>query len=315
MSGGDDQRDGDGRPPRPVGVVRPQQERHGDAADRADVGHRQVDLADQQHEHDADGDRGDRRHLQEQVGEVALGEEGVVEHAEHDGDDDQPDDDRQRARARRRGRPATSGARSRRASRAAASSSAGVAGGSGSSGVTTGVGVRRATRWCGSIVMARPLPASAMPGTWSIVPAVMACTTSCCVVSARFSTATRWPRRRTVIRSATSKTSWRLCETMHHAQVAVGQAAHEVEHLAGLGHAERGRRLVEDEQLRVPHHRLGDGDGLPLAARTGRPPSGAPTRAWSPTGSRASPGRRAPCSTRRARSPDASAHGRGTCWP
>ena len=62
-----------------------------------DVGHRQVDLADEQHEHHADGDGGDGRHLQQQVGEVALGEERVVEQAEHDGDDDQPDDDRQRA--------------------------------------------------------------------------------------------------------------------------------------------------------------------------------------------------------------------------
>ena len=55
--------------------------RHHDATDRADEGDRQVDLADQQHEHDADRDRRDRRHLQQQVREVALGVEGVVERA------------------------------------------------------------------------------------------------------------------------------------------------------------------------------------------------------------------------------------------
>ena len=36
-------------------------------------------------------------HLQEQVREVALGEEGVVEDAERDDDDDEADDDRERA--------------------------------------------------------------------------------------------------------------------------------------------------------------------------------------------------------------------------
>ena len=33
----------------------------------------------------------------------------------------------------------------------------------------------------------------------------------------------------------------------HDAQAALGQPAHEVEHLAGLGDAERGGRLVEDD--------------------------------------------------------------------
>ena len=42
---------------------------------------------------------------------------------------------------------------------------------------------------------------------------------------------------------------------------------HEVEHLARLGDAERRRRLVEDHELRVPHHRL---------ARPRRPGAGRP---------------------------------------
>ena len=45
------------------------------------------------------------------------------------------------------------------------------------------------------------------------------------------------------------------------------EAAHELQHLLGLRDAERRRRLVEDDELPVPHHRARDGDGLPLAAR------------------------------------------------
>ena len=74
----------DRRPPGPARVVGTQEQRHHDAADRADEGDREVDLADQEHEDDADRDRRDRRHLQQEVREVALGEERVVEQAEDD---------------------------------------------------------------------------------------------------------------------------------------------------------------------------------------------------------------------------------------
>ena len=43
----------------------------------------------------------------------------------------------------------------------------------------------------------------------------------------------------------------------------------EIEHHPGLGHAEGGGRLVEHDQLRVPHHGLGDGHGLALAPGEG----------------------------------------------
>ena len=55
-----------------------------------------------------------------------------------------------------------------------------------------------------------------------------------------------------------------------HAAPAVAQPLDEVEHLGGLGDAERGGRLVEDDHLRVTQQRAGDGDGLPLPAREGR---------------------------------------------
>src|SRR5438105_4360776 len=55
-----------------------------------------------------------------------------------------------------------------------------------------------------------------------------------------------------------------------HREALVSQPANQIEHLAGLGHAQGGRRLVHDDQLRVPQHRLGDGDRLSLAARERR---------------------------------------------
>ncbi len=50
----------------------------------------------------------------------------------------------------------------------------------------------------------------------------------------------------------------------HDAAALVGQPAYQVEDLPGLGDAERGGRLVEEDHLAVPQHRLGDGDGLAL---------------------------------------------------
>ena len=49
-----------------------------------------------------------------------------------------------------------------------------------------------------------------------------------------------------------------------HGEALIGQSPHEREHLLRLRDAEGGRRLVEDHQLGVPHHRLGDGDRLAL---------------------------------------------------
>src|SRR2546430_9254530 len=50
----------------------------------------------------------------------------------------------------------------------------------------------------------------------------------------------------------------------HHGQALVAQPPDEVEHHPGLDHTERGRRLVHEHQLRVPHHRLVDGYRLAL---------------------------------------------------
>ena len=97
----------------------------------------------------------------------------------------------------------------------------------------------------------------------------------------------------------------------------LGQPLDEREHLLGLRYAERGGRLVEDHELRVPHHRARDRDGLPLAAgerrdrladradrrharatsasRSSSPPSAAPSAA----GTSRAPRARGTCSARR----------------
>ena len=56
----------------------------------------------------------------------------------------------------------------------------------------------------------------------------------------------------------------------HDGETLLGEALDEIEHLTRLRNAERGCRLVEDHELRVPLHGLGDRDRLALAARERR---------------------------------------------
>jgi hypothetical protein len=53
----------------------------------------------------------------------------------------------------------------------------------------------------------------------------------------------------------------------HDGEALVGEPPHQFEHLLGLRDAERRRRLVEDDKLRIPHNGARDSDGLALAAR------------------------------------------------
>ena len=52
----------------------------------------------------------------------------------------------------------------------------------------------------------------------------------------------------------------------HDREPLLAHAPDEVEHVAGLDHAERGRRLVHEDDLRGPGHRARDRDALALAA-------------------------------------------------
>src|SRR3954452_1739122 len=162
----------------------------------ADVADRQVDLAQQQHEDDphADGREGGR--LDDEVDEVASGEEVRVLRLEDDPDDDQADDDRQRAQL------------------------AGLDADPPAAGVVPqalradGRGGRRARAafdrcGCGG---AHAITSSVTPGTFDSLPAVIASTTCVCVTSVRLYSPTFWARRSTVMLSATSKMSCRLWE-------------------------------------------------------------------------------------------------------
>ena len=66
--------------------------------------------------------------------------------------------------------------------------------------------------------------------------------------------------------SATSKMSCRLCEIRITARPCSPSRLTSASTWRGLGDAERGGRLVEDHELGVPHHGLGDRHGLALAA-------------------------------------------------
>src|SRR5437016_8240206 len=52
----------------------------------------------------------------------------------------------------------------------------------------------------------------------------------------------------------------------HHSETAVAQSLDQVQHHAGLHHAQGGGGLVHDHELRVPHHCLGHCHRLALAA-------------------------------------------------
>jgi hypothetical protein len=60
----------------------------------------------------------------------------------------------------------------------------------------------------------------------------------------------------------------------HDAKALVGQAPHQIDDLTGLRHPECCRRFVQQHDLRVPQHALGDRDGLALT--TGQAGDGLP---------------------------------------
>ena len=101
------------------------------------------------------------------------------------------------------------------------------------------------------------------------------------------------PSRRTTIRSATSKTSARLWLITTTPRPRSRRRLISVEHLRGLRHAERRRRLVEQHDLRLAEQRAGDRDLLALAAGE-RPDLACAGSGSSPRGWRAA--RRVRCS-------------------
>ena len=90
--------------------------------------------------------------------------------------------------------------------------------------------------------------------------------TSCCwLTSVRSDLGGHLAEVETAMLSETWSTSSMLWEISTTARPAVGEPAHQAQHLRGLRDAEGGGRLVEHDHLGVPEHRLGDRHGLALA--------------------------------------------------
>ena len=161
----DPERDEDAEPAREVATVGELQRgrsQRGNAAQKAD---REIDLRDQQHEDDTERDHRHARHLQDDVHEVRRREEVRRGEAEEPDDEDLADDDWQDTEIPRLEVPDRS-----------------------LPDALLLFGIRRAEVRGGDVDRAHattPASTSATPATFVGIPAVMACTTSCCVVLAR----------------------------------------------------------------------------------------------------------------------------------
>ena len=109
-----------------------------------------------------------------------------------------------------------------------------------------------------------------MPDTFVGTPAVIAWTTSCWVVVVALvdGDAAAEPQDRDPVCHLEDVVQ--VVRDEDDREPLVGQPLDELEHLLRLRDAERRSRLVEDHEAGVPHHRAGDGDRLPLAARERR---------------------------------------------
>ena len=165
MIADDAERDEDAEPARVVATVGELQLGRGQRGNAAQKADRQIDLRDQQHEDDTERDHRHARHLEDDVHEVRRREEVRRGEAEERDDEDLADDDRQDAEIPRlevsdRSLPDA----------------------------LLLLGVRRAELRGGDVDRAHattPASTSATPATLVGIPAVIACTTSCCVVVAR----------------------------------------------------------------------------------------------------------------------------------
>ena len=105
-----------------------------------------------------------------------------------------------------------------------------------------------------------------MPETFVGTPAVIAWTTSCCVVVLALVDGDAAAEPQDSDPVCHLEDVVQVVRDEHDREPLIGQPLDELEHLLRLGDAERRSRLVEDHEAGVPHHRAGDGDRLPLAA-------------------------------------------------
>ena len=261
------------------------------AADRAD---REVDLADQQHADDAERDDADRARLEGRFTRFSLDRKTGLSALEDDADDDEADDHRQRAEVAGADAVDEAWTAPRRPSVpeplvlavAAARRRAGV------------------SSWLmpppsfGVVEAAGAAARRAGTTTLSVAP-VIAATISSEEISSTSNTPLLRPSRSTHDAVGHRLHVGHVVADHDHAVAALAQALDQVEHLGGLGHAEGGGRLVEDDQLRVAEQRPGDRHGLPLAARERRDGDRGPSGS-SPTARAAAPTSASPSRPRRA---------------
>ncbi len=218
----------------------------------AEVADREVDLAEQEDEDDAVRQHGGPGRLDDDVVEVVGGEEVRGLEAEEDDDEDEAEDDRQHTEIPRPQvveRPLPDPL------------------------LRLGlVSLGEPDAGCGDLGfdfchVASSGTFSEIPATFVGTPAVIACTTSCCVVGVSLVDADvatepedRDPRR-------DLEDVVQVVRDEHHGEALLGEALDEIENLTRLRDPERGRRLVEDDELRVPLHGFGYRNGLPLATR------------------------------------------------
>ena len=105
-----------------------------------------------------------------------------------------------------------------------------------------------------------------MPETFVGAPAVIACTTSCCVVALPVEEpgVPAEPQDRDAVGDREDVV--KVVRDQDDREPLLAEPLDEREHLLGLRDAERSRRLVEDDELRVPHHGSRDRDRLALAS-------------------------------------------------
>ena len=221
--------------------VRPDTEdRRGEPGDRAD---RQVDLAEQQHEHDADRDGADRRALQREVDEVVGRQEARVEGLEDAPDQHEADDDGQRSEAAAGETRAQVVDHRRRG-----------ASGPPRDGVAHRAGPMRRGAGSGGCGERMRVLGRAGDGGDDVLVAHVGCE-EVAVVAAE-------SQHDDPV--GDSLHVGHVVADQHHPVAALAQPLDEVEHLGRLRDAQRGGRLVEDDDPRVADERSGDRDGLTL---------------------------------------------------
>ena len=230
--------------PRDLVPVRQGQLRDDDPGDAADVADREVDLADQEDEDDTVGQQGDARHLRDDVADVAGAEEVLRLEGEEDEDHRQPDQHGPAAEV------AAADVVEHAPEEALRHGS-----GRGGSGV-------RAHAGSGAV--------EGIPATFVGTPAVIALDDLVLGDFVAFVDADVAAEPQHGDPVGDLEDVVQVVRDQDDGEPLLGQALDELEHLLRLRDAERGGRLVEDHEPRVPHHRAGDGDGLPLAARQGR---------------------------------------------